>query len=150
MILVLHLFSNNHKGVKMMYLVKSNTWLGPWKKVCNFIMVQQLHHLCRFITFGWYMGLTIKATPPRNEMMQDFYLQISITQTHTHTYIHIYMSLMNHLFFMHKFSMFFLKWSKVIMKVVLGKEPKSHWVVVDTLDDYNDTSDVMFQLETLL
>lgn len=44
----------------------------------------------------------------------------------------------------------FLKWSKVIMKVVLGKEPKSHWVVVDTLDDYNDTSDVMFQLETLL
>jgi hypothetical protein len=25
------------------------------------------------------MGLTIKATPPTNEMMQDFYLQISIT-----------------------------------------------------------------------
>ncbi len=36
------------------------------------------------------------------------------------------------------------------MKVVLGKEPKSHWVVIDTFDDYNDTSDVMFQLETLL
>jgi len=41
------------------------------------------------------MGLTIEATPPINEMMLGFYLQTFVTYC---------MSLMNLLFFLHKFS----------------------------------------------
>jgi hypothetical protein len=40
--LVLHLFSNSHKGVKMLCWVRSNM-LGPWKRFCSWIMVQWLH-----------------------------------------------------------------------------------------------------------
>jgi len=42
MIMVLHLFYNSHKGVKMLCWVISNM-LGPWKRFCSWIMVQWLH-----------------------------------------------------------------------------------------------------------
>ncbi len=35
-------------------------------------------------------------------------------------------------------------------KVVLGREPKSYWVVVDTYDDSIDTQGVVFGLEASL
>jgi hypothetical protein len=35
-------------------------------------------------------------------------------------------------------------------KVVFGREPKSHWVVVDTYDDYIDTQGVVSGLEAPL
>jgi hypothetical protein len=47
------------------------------------------------------MGLTLKATPPTNEMMQDLYLQISIT--------YILYDFDEPFFFMHKFSMCFFE-----------------------------------------
>ncbi len=94
MTLVLHLFSNSHKVMRTMRLVKSNM-SRPWNRFYNWTMVRCLQQLFYFVVAGWKMGLTTKATPLINEMRQVFYLQI---------FIACYMNSMNPWFSLHKFS----------------------------------------------
>ncbi len=87
------------------------------------------------------MGLTIEATPPTNEMMLGFYLQIFIL--HEFNELFVFLAQVQQVFF----------WSEPKTpwwKVVLGREPKSRWVVVDTYDDCIDTRGVMSRLEAPL
>jgi hypothetical protein len=116
MILVLHPFSNNHKGMKMMCFVKSSM-SRPWRRFCGWIIVQWLHQLCCFVVVGWKMGITIEATPPINEMTHVFCLQIFVTY---------FMNLMNHLFFLHKFNQYFFRMSQSHHggRLYLGGSPK--------------------------
>jgi hypothetical protein len=87
------------------------------------------------------MGLTIEATPPTNEMMLGFLAN----------FCHILHEFNEPFFFPAKVQQVFF-WSEPktpCWKVVLRREPRSCWVVVDTCDDCIDIPGVVLRLESL-
>jgi hypothetical protein len=120
LILVWRLFSNNLKGVKMLFLEWSSM-LESWNISWNWIMDLCFHPLCCLIVIGWKMELIIETTPHTNKTISVFYLQILDIY---------YMKLMNLLYSLHKSSRYF---KRMIQRRHFGKLYSIDYLKVEEL-----------------